>query len=161
MGAGLLQRVFDVPEGSQMAGFVGLAVSFALVLPDSMGDIVWCISYLEESMCSVQRVREMMTDIGMVDTEGQLICSKLEEVVVHDIEDLPQRTGLQLKNISVSYQRVSSIASTEQIQQRLENLTPSLSGVTVEALPGEHVGVIGRTGAGRSSLNTKNRSIFV
>lgn len=150
-GAGLLQQFFHESKGSQMAGFVGLAISFALALPTAIGSVVWSISLLEQKMCSVQRVREIVTEIGpTVDND------LMEQVLVNDIRNLPERTGLQLKNVGVSYQKLKnqslaldSLAIEQTRRFSRENLPPSLSGVTVEALPGEHVGVIGRTGAGQ------------
>lgn len=158
-GAGILQSLFHEAPGSSMAGFVGLAISFALNLPSSIGAVVWSISLLEQKMCSVQRLKEVVSEIATtIDAEGRtVIASAIDQIVVTSARNLPQRrTGIQLRNVEVSYQRLRNpsialdpISMRETQRFARENLPAALSGITIDAQAGEHIGIIGRNGAGR------------
>lgn len=125
------------------SGSVGLAITQALSLT---GMFQWCIKQtteLENDITSVERVLEY----NLIDRE--------RERVVVDSSDLSDPT----KTISLLGTR--KIACTQgKIEFRNVSLRYSsddddaaaLSGLTFTVLPGEKVGIVGRTGAGKSSL---------
>lgn len=161
-GAGLLEELFHQPQAAsspQMAGYIGLAISFALAFPTAIGSVVWSISLLEQKMCSVQRVKEIVTELGFaIDSEGKIQRPEgaPEEIVKTTMKEFPPRNGLQIRNVEVCYQkfRLASLgvftSEVEEEEDRLArvNLPPTLIDITVEARRGEHIGVIGRTGSG-------------
>lgn len=169
-GVGFLQSFFPQPQGSQMAGFIGVAISFALALPQAIGDVMWSLSLMEQKMCSVQRIREITNTLDTAinassnihDGSDGLLFHERSQEVIRSINDLPSRAGVKLENVDVSYQQLTEISKgtdhstgaalkTEKRGNRfaMEILPPSLIDITVEALPGEHIGIIGRTGSGK------------
>lgn len=143
-GAGLLQWFLDEPSKSQTAGFIGLAISFALALPASIGSLVLSVSVMETKFCSLQRINEVVVE-ALPDSE--------ENGIAEDEGCLQARSGVRLEKVDVCYQELRDISSDssrccESQRFARTSLPPALVGVTAEARPGEHVGVIGRTGSG-------------
>lgn len=146
-------------KGPEMAGFVGLAVSLALALPSSIGAVMWSLGFLEQKMCSVQRVREIALGLSRQTDIPSLKTHYDRSLAICDVNELPTiRTGVRLENVEVSYQTAMEVHLQEKspdapldgvaIQFRRENLPSSLRNVTATAGAGEHIGVIGKTGAG-------------
>uniref|UniRef100_A0A0U9HSY7 Putative ABCC protein n=1 Tax=Chrysomela populi TaxID=154003 RepID=A0A0U9HSY7_CHRPP len=107
------------------AGDVGLAISQAMMLT---GLLQWAVRYyseLENNMTAVERVLEY-TDIPTENkTEGLIR------------ENWPTRGVIQYDRVSLTYQR-----SNQQVLRDVSFLT----------FPREKIGVVGRTGAGKSSI---------
>lgn len=143
-----------------MAGFVGLAFSFALSLPTALGSVMWSISLMEQKMCSVQRVREVLAECEPNVDEEELQQEE-NQFSICSTKDLAYRSGIKFDNVEVSYQKlIPQFDALRGEGQRFakEHLPPSLINITVEAKPGEHIGVVGRTGSGESNL--KGASCF-
>lgn len=112
-------------NGSQL----GLAISSALVI---VGPFQWGIRQLvelESHMTSVKRIKEY---------------SYLPKEAAHESEagrkppsDWPQKGRIQYEQVSLQY---------------FEDEQPVLRELTFEIRPGEKVGIVGRTGAGKSSI---------
>ncbi|CAH1793467.1 unnamed protein product, partial [Owenia fusiformis] len=109
-------------------GQIGLSVSYSLQVTQSLNFLVRMLTDLETHIVSVERIKEY-TDI--------------ENEAVWEIENSkpppawPQEGAIAVDNYSVRYR---------------EGLDLVLKDVSFNVQPGEKVGIVGRTGAGKSSL---------
>ncbi|CAH1793470.1 unnamed protein product [Owenia fusiformis] len=109
-------------------GQIGLSVSYSLQVTQSLNILVRMLTDLETHIVSVERIKEY-TDI--------------ENEAVWEIENSkpppawPQEGAIAVDNYSVRYR---------------EGLDLVLKDVSFNVQPGEKVGIVGRTGAGKSSL---------
>ncbi|KAM5135322.1 ATP-binding cassette sub-family C member 3 [Mantella aurantiaca] len=109
-------------------GIVGLSVSYALQVTMSLNWMVRMTSDLETNIVAVERVKEY----SETETEAPWrIDDKKPE------EDWPSRGEVELSNYSVRYRPGLDLV--------LKNLDLKVKG-------GEKVGIVGRTGAGKSSM---------
>uniref|UniRef100_A0A8C9WDH4 ATP-binding cassette, sub-family C (CFTR/MRP), member 3 n=1 Tax=Scleropages formosus TaxID=113540 RepID=A0A8C9WDH4_SCLFO len=117
-----------IGKDSLSPGLVGLSVSYALQVTMSLNWMVRMTSDLESNIVAVERVKEY---------------SETETEAPWDVEDKkpppewPQTGKVEFLNYSVRYR--------EGLDLVLKNLTLSIKG-------GEKIGIVGRTGAGKSSM---------
>ncbi|KAI1700651.1 ABC transporter transmembrane region domain-containing protein [Ditylenchus destructor] len=111
------------------AGLVGLSVSYALSVTQTLNWAVRMTSELEANIVSVERISEYTA----IPTEASLETGP--EVVLSEV--WPTRGEVILENVELRYR---------------PDLDLVLKGVTAHIKPREKVGIIGRTGAGKSSL---------
>lgn len=112
-----------LPE-TLLAGNVGLAISQAFMMT---GTLQWGIrqwAEIENHMTSVERVLEY-TEIKQENKQGR------------ELEDWPKQGQVQYKDVSLSYPN-----SNEYV----------LKKINFVAKPKEKIGIVGRTGAGKSSI---------
>ncbi|XP_077481255.1 ATP-binding cassette sub-family C member 3 isoform X2 [Stigmatopora argus] len=109
-------------------GLVGLSVSYALQVTMSLNWMVRMTSDLENNIVAVERVKEY----SETKTEAPW---EIEDKKPH--LDWPMHGNVEFHNYSVRYR--------EGLDLVLKNLTLSVKG-------GEKVGIVGRTGAGKSSM---------
>ncbi|XP_057681546.1 ATP-binding cassette sub-family C member 3 isoform X2 [Corythoichthys intestinalis] len=109
-------------------GLVGLSVSYALQVTMSLNWMVRMTSDLENNIVAVERVKEY----SETKTEAPW---EIEDKKPH--LDWPMQGNVEFRNYSVRYR--------EGLDLVLKNLTLSVKG-------GEKVGIVGRTGAGKSSM---------
>ncbi|XP_077406386.1 ATP-binding cassette sub-family C member 3 isoform X2 [Vanacampus margaritifer] len=109
-------------------GLVGLSVSYALQVTMSLNWMVRMTSDLENNIVAVERVKEY----SETKTEAPW---EIEDKKPHP--DWPMQGNVDFHNYSVRYR--------EGLDLVLKNLTLSVKG-------GEKVGIVGRTGAGKSSM---------
>ena len=107
------------------ASLGGFALSFTLQYSDTVAGMIRNLSSLELGMNSIERIVEY-SEIATESEEGQ-------EVAAH----WPSEGKIEVKDLVVGY---------------APELAPVLKGVSFDVKGGERVGVIGRTGAGKSSL---------
>ncbi|KAL2917185.1 Transporter of the ATP-binding cassette (ABC) [Polyrhizophydium stewartii] len=124
LGAGLSIIFSDVS-----AGWAGVAFNFASQFTGMMGRIIQIHSSLEMAMNAVERVEEY---------------SKLPQEPPAVIEeyrpphDWPHEGRIDVDNVSVKY---------------APDLPEALRGITFRVNPREKLGIVGRTGAGKSTLS--------
>lgn len=122
----MVASVLVVSSPSVNASLAGFAISFALKMASSMALTVRRYAGLELSMNSVERILEY---------------TELSTEPIHSGEKVPpiwpSHGCVQVSNLSVSY---------------APSLPPALHDITFRIGPGERVGVVGRTGSGKSSL---------
>ncbi|CAF3803663.1 unnamed protein product [Adineta steineri] len=110
------------------AGIAGLTITYAMQITQSLNWLVRMTSDIETNIVSVERIDEY---------------AKLQSEAPWEIPEKKPPTGwpttgeIQIKNLSTRYR---------------ENLELVLKDLTVNIQPGEKIGIIGRTGSGKSSL---------
>ncbi|CDW59347.1 multidrug resistance associated protein 1 [Trichuris trichiura] len=108
-------------------GIVGLSISYALQLTQALNHSVRMMSELETNIVSVERVNEYS-------------CTQKEAEWENDNKppkEWPEKGGVQFNNYKLRYR---------------EGLDLCLKDVTCSIAGGEKIGIVGRTGAGKSSL---------
>lgn len=124
-GAGVLTAMTSAHTSAP--GMVGLAISYALSISGLLGGVLNAFSETEQEMIAVERVAQYL---------------KLpEEPNVEGTSDAPfswpHQGVIKFKNVFMSYR---------------ENLIPALNGISFETAAYERIGIVGRTGAGKSSI---------
>ncbi|XP_025830829.1 multidrug resistance-associated protein 7 isoform X2 [Agrilus planipennis] len=121
----VVQHQFDFAD----PGLVGLAISYSLSITNLLNGVVNAFTETEREMIAVERVNEYI--------------EKITPETSHFVCDPPYAWPAQgvvvFNNVVLKYR---------------EHLSPSLKGVSFETRPAEKIGVVGRTGAGKSSLIT-------
>uniref|UniRef100_A0A8R1XX01 ABC-type glutathione-S-conjugate transporter n=2 Tax=Onchocerca volvulus TaxID=6282 RepID=A0A8R1XX01_ONCVO len=116
-------------SGSVTAGLVGLSVAYALSITQTLNWAVRTASELETNVVAVERLREY-TDLP---TEGLA-----NENLAHmPPRDWPSKGEIVFEKLKIRYR---------------DNLEFVLKGISAIIHPAEKVGIVGRTGAGKSSL---------
>ena len=110
------------------AGSAGLSLTYAVMFTENVLWLVRLYSANEQNMNSVERIKEYME----VDQEAQAIIKEARPPA-----GWPSQGAIQFIKYTTRYR---------------QDLDPVLRDLTFGILPGERVGVVGRTGAGKSSL---------
>ncbi|CAI7761253.1 unnamed protein product [Closterium sp. NIES-53] len=118
-----------VNRGSVFAGFAGISIDYALQITAALGMLVRQMTDTENQMNGVERILEYRDKI---DHEAP--------AVIKDADPGPEWPGkgdIQVEHLSMRYR---------------PNLPLVLKNVSVSIQGGERVGIVGRTGSGKSSL---------
>jgi ABC-type multidrug transport system fused ATPase/permease subunit len=119
-----------ISRGDLSAGLVGLAVTYALRVSGEMNIFTIVFGDLETHIVSVERIREF----SVVSSEASWTSSVDDQVVR---EEWPSRGQIEFKSYSTRYR---------------DGLDLVLKGLDCTIQGGEKVGIVGRTGAGKSSM---------
>ncbi|XP_068007071.1 ATP-binding cassette sub-family C member 3 isoform X2 [Melanerpes formicivorus] len=109
-------------------GLVGLSVSYALQVVMSLNWMVRTASDLENNIVAVERIKEY----SETETEAPWVIEGKRPP-----EDWPSKGELEFVNYSVRYRK---------------GLDLVLKGINLQVHGGEKIGIVGRTGAGKSSM---------
>uniref|UniRef100_A0A8C3ILG1 ATP-binding cassette sub-family C member 10 n=1 Tax=Chrysemys picta bellii TaxID=8478 RepID=A0A8C3ILG1_CHRPI len=108
-------------------GLVGLALSYALSVTNLLSGLISSFTQTETMMVSVERAEEYSTDIPI----------EPQEQLVQVAPDWPSRGHVEFQQVVLTYR---------------PGLPNALDGVTFTIYPGEKVGIVGRTGSGKSTI---------
>ncbi|XP_060803806.1 uncharacterized protein LOC106135400 [Amyelois transitella] len=112
----------------QDAGLVGLAISYALSMTSMLSNVLSAFTETEREMIAVERVGEYITQVESEKMDG-----------VSPPYGWPSQGVIEFEDVYVKY-------------SESPNANMALQGVTFSSWPGERLAVVGRTGAGKSSL---------
>uniref|UniRef100_A0A673J3E3 ATP-binding cassette sub-family C member 10 n=1 Tax=Sinocyclocheilus rhinocerous TaxID=307959 RepID=A0A673J3E3_9TELE len=108
-------------------GLVGLSLSYALSITNLLSGLIFSFAQTEMQLVSIERTEEYSTNIPQE----------------------PQQASTEVLNSWPEKGRVEFVGAVLAYRPGLPN---ALDGVNLEVLPGERVGIVGRTGSGKSSL---------
>nr|XP_028580133.1 multidrug resistance-associated protein 7 isoform X1 [Podarcis muralis]XP_028580134.1 multidrug resistance-associated protein 7 isoform X1 [Podarcis muralis]XP_028580135.1 multidrug resistance-associated protein 7 isoform X1 [Podarcis muralis]XP_028580136.1 multidrug resistance-associated protein 7 isoform X1 [Podarcis muralis]XP_028580137.1 multidrug resistance-associated protein 7 isoform X1 [Podarcis muralis]XP_028580138.1 multidrug resistance-associated protein 7 isoform X1 [Podarcis mu len=108
-------------------GLVGLALSYALSVTNLLSGLINSFTQTETMMVSVERTEEYATEIPVEPQEELLQVSP----------DWPSQGHIEFQQVVLAYR---------------PDLPNALDGVTFTIYSGEKVGIVGRTGSGKSTL---------
>uniref|UniRef100_R7W817 ABC transporter C family member 8 n=1 Tax=Aegilops tauschii TaxID=37682 RepID=R7W817_AEGTA len=126
-----------VPPGVISPGFAGLCLSYALTLTGAQVFLTRFYSYLENYIISVERIKQYMH-----------LPSEPPAVIP---DNRPPISWPQEGRIDMQDLKVSMTCTCEQIKYR-PNTPLVLKGITCTFPAGNRIGVVGRTGSGKSTL---------
>lgn len=108
-------------------GYVGLAISYALGITGKLSDLVKSFTETEKQLVAVERCYQYIDEVEPEPSEGQSSCPA----------HWPDQGVLEFRNVSMRYR---------------DNLPWALQGLNLKTQPHEKVGIVGRTGSGKSSI---------
>ncbi|KAH8657755.1 P-loop containing nucleoside triphosphate hydrolase protein [Xylariales sp. PMI_506] len=111
------------------AGTAGLVLTYAVTLTEQVLWLVQLYGMTQQNLNSVERTLEY--------TEVEQEALQPLVTAADTPKDWPARGGIRFDNFSARY---------------APELEPAIQGISFEARPGERVAVVGRTGAGKSTL---------
>ena len=111
-------------KDSVSLGSVGLCLSYAFFLPEILSELLMSLTNLENKMIAVERVKSMSA-VVKENLEGK------------EFSERNERTGIEFYKVCLRYR-----PNTELV----------LKGLSVVFPQGKNVGIIGRTGSGKSSM---------
>lgn len=114
--------------GTIDAGSAGLSLTYAVMFTENVLWLVRLYSVNEQNMNSVERLKEYIE----VEQEAKAIIDEARPA-----GNWPSQGAIQFMNYTTRYR---------------PDLEPVLKDLTFSVQPGERVGIVGRTGAGKSSL---------
>ncbi|XP_035258157.1 ATP-binding cassette sub-family C member 9 isoform X2 [Anguilla anguilla] len=112
------------------SGLVGLGLTYALTVTNYLNWVVRNLADLEVQMAAVKKVNSFLSTESE-NYEGSMDASQVPE-------DWPQHGEIKIQDLSVRYDPM---------------LKPVLKHVNAYIVPGQKVGICGRTGSGKSSLS--------
>ncbi|MBN3297038.1 MRP7 protein, partial [Amia calva] len=108
-------------------GLVGLSLSYALSVTNLLSGLIFSFTQTETQMVSVERTEEYSSDIPIEPQAGSLEVPPA----------WPERGQIEFQEAVLLYR---------------PGLPNALDGVSVVIRPGEKVGIVGRTGSGKSTM---------
>nr|XP_058932253.1 ATP-binding cassette sub-family C member 10 isoform X2 [Kogia breviceps] len=132
MGAAVVSAIAGIAlvqhqQGLANPGLVGLSLSYALSLTGLLSGLVSSFTQTEAMLVSVERLEEYSCD-------------------------LPQEPQGQRPQLGIGWLSQGSVEFQDVVLVYRPGLPNALDGVTFYVKPGEKLGIVGRTGSGKSSL---------
>jgi len=127
--------IYECQHGNMTAALAGLALSYSFTLTDYLNWMIRVVTGFETQMISVER----LLNFAEIEPERSTLVNKARLPA-----NWPARGEIKFQNVHFRY-RVDIEDPDMSSPLVLKNLTFTVP-------PGQHVGVVGRTGAGKSSL---------
>lgn len=118
----VIQHQYDIAD----PGLIGLAVTYMLSVSSLLSGLVNAFTETEREMIAVERINQYLDNISMETIDGE-----------NPPYAWPTQGVVEFRNVVLKYR---------------EHLMPSLKGVSFATRPAEKIGIVGRTGAGKSSI---------
>lgn len=106
-------------------GLIGLALAYSLTITTLLNSVVQSFAQLEMDMISIERAQQYIDDVNKESKDGE--CP----------QEWPSHGSITFQNVSVRYGLDFPLA---------------LYNVTFKVEPRQHIGIVGRTGSGKSTL---------
>lgn len=119
------------------AAAVGLSLTYALQVTSVLGFTIRSITELELQMNSVERMNYYGSSLPEEAPRKREDDPKMEDGVLSADDRWPSHGAIQFNDIKLKYR---------------EELDMVLKGVSLHVSPGEKIGIVGRTGSGKSTL---------
>ncbi len=120
--------VIQHQTGSISPGLVGLAISYALGVTGKLSGLVSAFTETEKEFVAVERCKQYIDEVEVEDFDGGVTSTPY---------NWPSEGIIVFKDVSFKYK---------------EHLPVALQDLTFETKGREKVGVVGRTGSGKSSI---------
>ncbi|CAL7934283.1 unnamed protein product [Xylocopa violacea] len=120
----VMQHQYDIAD----PGLIGLVVTYTLSVTGLLSGVVNAFTETEREMIAVERVKQYLENVPVETVRGD-----------NPPYAWPSQGVIEFKDVVLRYR---------------EYLVPSLNGVSFITRPAEKIGIVGRTGAGKSSLFT-------
>ncbi|XP_073826163.1 ATP-binding cassette sub-family C member 10 [Musca autumnalis] len=124
-GAGILAAVTSAHASNP--GLVGLAISYALSVTHILGGVLNAVAETEQELVAVERIEQYLQIEGEDNAEG----------TVNPPFGWPAQGSIDFRKVELRYR---------------EHLTPALQDITFKTEAFERLAIVGRTGAGKSSI---------
>ncbi|XP_078051150.1 ATP-binding cassette sub-family C member 10 isoform X1 [Augochlora pura] len=118
----VLQHQYSIAD----PGLIGLVITYILSITGLLSGVVNAFTETEREMIAVERVKQYLEKIAIEPNNGD-----------SPPYAWPSQGVVEFREVVLRYR---------------EHLTPSLNGISFITRPAEKIGVVGRTGAGKSSL---------
>jgi len=127
-------------EPDQFSGaFIGLALVSAEMLSMLISGALTAATNMEIALISVERINEFVEGFRREDVRvlGPDEPDELAAWQTKALAEWPQDGRITFESVVVRYR---------------EDRPPALKGISIDLAPGEHVGIIGRTGSGKTTI---------
>ena len=123
---GLVAFIATIARAHVSWSLASLSVTYVMMVTINFQRAVHCTTDLEISMTSLERTHSFSN-----------LLAETQNADVQSMQNWPIMGGISFDNVTLVYH---------------DNPVPVLKGVSFDILPGEKIGVVGRTGSGKSSL---------
>ncbi|KAL1509095.1 hypothetical protein ABEB36_003889 [Hypothenemus hampei] len=108
-------------------GLIGLAISYALSITSLLSGVVTAFTETEKEMIAVERINQYINGIPM----------ETNRFIIETPFGWPSQGVVTFKNVSLRYR---------------DHLNAAIKNITFETRPAEKIGIVGRTGSGKSTI---------